>query len=158
LYVLIPSGVGGGKYTNNTFADNVASKGSEVYLMGYSSSLPLANNIFRGSSTSAAVYCDGTYDAKSPKFEFNDAYSSKGPAAQGTCATTATSGTNLSVNPGFVGKGDKPYRLRATSALIDAGSNGAASGIKRDLQNKPRIVDGGHGDIVDLGAYEYQPK
>jgi hypothetical protein len=41
--------------------------------------------------------------------------------------------------------------LQSASPAIDAGSDEAASRIKRDLAGKPRI----QGVAVDLGAYEF---
>jgi hypothetical protein len=39
---------------------------------------------------------------------------------------------------------------------VDAGSNEAVGRLHLDLGGRPRIVDGGHGSSVDIGAYEYQ--
>lgn len=157
LYLMIPYGAGGGTYTNNTVVGNTAAKGTEAYLAGFAADLPMTNNILRGQAATAAVYCDGSYDPNSPQFEFNNVIAASGPAAQGTCASTAVSGTNMSVVPGFVDEALHRYGLGADSALVDAGSNAAVNGIKRDLARNRRVVDGGHGAIVDIGAYEYQP-
>jgi len=36
-------------------------------------------------------------------------------------------------------------------------ANDAASGLRRDFAGRPRIIDGGHGAIVDMGAFEFDP-
>ena len=49
------------------------------------------------------------------------------------------------------------YHLQSGSPCIDAGSNSAEGIPAKDLDNKPRIIDGdGDGtSIVDIGAYEF---
>jgi hypothetical protein len=67
-------------------------------------------------------------------------------------------GTNLSVPPGFTrGDNGRPYHLAADSPLVDAGSNHRACHLRRDIGKRPRIIDGGHGPLVDIGAFEYRP-
>jgi len=50
------------------------------------------------------------------------------------------------------------YRLKATSLMIDAGSNPGAGGGE-DLAGNVRIIDGKGDELatVDIGAYEYDP-
>ena len=61
-------------------------------------------------------------------------------------------GGNIDADPLFVGSGDHPLMLSATSPCIDAGNNDFIDGILTDILGNPRIVN----DIVDMGAYEYQ--
>ncbi len=54
---------------------------------------------------------------------------------------------------GMIGTDDDNLRLLAGSPCIDAGDNGVVS-VQTDLAGNPRIVNG----IVDMGAYEFQPR
>ncbi|RKY18681.1 MAG: hypothetical protein DRP63_01735 [Planctomycetota bacterium] len=59
----------------------------------------------------------------------------------------------------FVDAANGDYRLKDTSACIDAGDNTLVpSGVDKDLDGNPRIVDGNNDRTatVDIGAYEYQ--
>lgn len=48
--------------------------------------------------------------------------------------------------------------LAAGSPAIDAGDNGAVpSGVTTDANGNQRIQDGGNGNIVDMGAFEFMP-
>jgi hypothetical protein len=136
-------------WVNNTIADNTSDEeGSQVYLLDSATGL-FANNAIIGQDANA-VYC-----RQSATFDHNDVY----PSAGGSCADSATTGTNLSEPPGFVeGSNGHPYHVAPGSPLVDAGSNEAARRLPRDLGKRPRIADGGLGLIVDIGAYEYQPK
>jgi hypothetical protein len=42
--------------------------------------------------------------------------------------------------------------------VIDRGNNDLIGNLHRDLRGAPRILDGGHGALVDMGAYEYRSK
>ena len=62
------------------------------------------------------------------------------------------------VDPLFVDPGNGNYYLQNTSPCIDKGNNTYISGVDKDLDGNPRIVDG-NGDtttVVDIGAYERQ--
>ena len=146
-------------WVNNTFADNTASHfgaqatiGREDFADGDNRGLVFANNVFSGEGIS--VHCISP-TGESPVFDHNDVY----PAAGGDCAETAVTGSNFSADPKFtLGNNGRPYHLSPESPLVDAGSNDAAREIHRDLGKRPRVIDGGHGPIVDIGAYEYWPK
>jgi predicted outer membrane repeat protein len=67
---------------------------------------------------------------------------------------------NMTANPLFSEDGrNGNVHLTRSSPCIDAGDNSAVPAwITTDLDNNPRIVDGGKGEppIVDMGAYEYE--
>ena len=69
------------------------------------------------------------------------------------CCTTPNPGGvgNIANEPQFVAQGSVSFRLKISSACIDAGNNNYASGTT-DLDGNPRIVNG----VVDMGAFEYQ--
>jgi hypothetical protein len=132
---------------NNTVVDNTG--GAELYVAAQKGGVArVANNIFaspHGHTINCSVGGDGT-----AKFTDNLAHRQGGAGTEGNC--DLTSGGLLSEDPKFVGgTGAKQYRLQAASPAIDAGSDVAASRIKRDLSGKPRI----QGASVDLGAYEF---
>lgn len=64
---------------------------------------------------------------------------------------------NISADPQFINPAANDYRLLATSACIDAGTNAFVL-PDMDLDRHPRIIDGDlDGDAsVDMGAYEFQ--
>jgi hypothetical protein len=139
---------------NNTIADNESPTGGQVVTFGDAGIVSMANNAIVGPPTGPAVLCF----AVSPTFTTNDVYAGGVPAAGGTCATTATTGTNMSAPPDFVnGVHGRPYHLSPASPLVDAGTNAAAVGLRRDIVGRKRIIDGGHGPIIDIGAVEYAP-
>ena len=73
----------------------------------------------------------------------------------GYCGDFAQGPGNQLVDPGFA---QDSWKLNPDSPLIDAGSNHPVKHLRRDIRGVPRIVDGGHGLVVDMGAYEYLPK
>jgi hypothetical protein len=73
---------------------------------------------------------------------------------------------NLDVDPRFVDRAGRDFRLTEGSACIDAGDNsGVPEPFRTDVIGRPRFVDDlaspdtgrGDGPLVDLGAYEFQP-
>ncbi len=63
--------------------------------------------------------------------------------------------TNLSVDPLFVNLLQGDFRLKATSPLIDAGTN-AFPVLRHDADAYPRAFDAkGKGRVADIGAYEF---
>lgn len=152
VYLAAPTD-GAATFVNNTIADNKAAGATELYFWGDGNHVRFDNNILRSSSILGAVYCS----SGSPRFGFNDVFATQGAAATGSCAGTATGGTNFSADPLFASTaGTNPYSLQSQSPLIDVGDNAAVADIKGDRKGKRRVVDGGHGAVVDLGAYEYQ--
>jgi hypothetical protein len=67
----------------------------------------------------------------------------------------ADGGNNITGDPQFVVAGN--YHLVAGSPCIDAGDNTASGLPITDLDGDYRILDGGTGSIVDIGADEYSP-
>jgi predicted outer membrane repeat protein len=145
---------GKSRWINNTIADNTAiGVGPQAYARDLGRGIVFANNVFAGAGDTA-LYCwfDGHVP---PVFDHNDVY----PGADGACSQAAVTGTNLTLPPGFTsGSNGHPYHLAPDSPLVDAGNDEAVRHLHHDLGMRPRIVDGGHGLIVDIGAYEYQPE
>ena len=65
---------------------------------------------------------------------------------------------NIDVDPFFMGPDSADYHLGFGSLCIDAGTNDPFGGLPAtDFEGDPRIVDGGGGAVVDIGADEYVP-
>ena len=64
---------------------------------------------------------------------------------------------NIDSDPLFVGAED--YHLSKNSPCIDSGSNSVNNIPEKDIEGNQRIVDGNDDgiEIVDMGAYEFQP-
>jgi len=136
----------------------VADIASQVFVTKFNHRAVIANNVLSDVDGSVALACDDD-DASVPFFDNNDIFTTGSTAASGSCAAAALGGTNLSVPPDFQdGANGHPYHLAPDSPLVDAGSNEAARRLRRDIGNRPRIIDGGHGPIVDIGAFEYRPE
>jgi parallel beta-helix repeat protein len=149
----------GGRWVNNTIADNTAPAATQLLVEGRARKVTFINNAIVGPATAAAVACQADAPEYSPRFTTNDVYAGGLQAAEGACAASAAGGDNLSVAPGFVDAAvGKPYHLSPTSPLVDAGTNDAVAYLHRDFAGHPRIVDGGHGAVVDIGAFEYVPQ
>jgi hypothetical protein len=158
-FITLVNGTESGRWVNNTIADNMAPSGTQVFVEGVGRNVQFFNNAIVGPDTGAAVVCQSAAEEDSPNFGNNDVYAGGAKAAEGGCASTAVGGSNLSVAPAFVnGVNGRPYHLAADSPLVDAGSNDAVRHLHRDFGGRPRIVDGGHGAVVDIGAFEYVPK
>ena len=73
--------------------------------------------------------------------------------ARYTCSPDVTQGEtgNITRTPYFVDRDNGDYRLASNSSCINRGNNAVVSG-SLDLDGNLRIF----GDVVDLGAYEYQ--
>jgi len=82
-----------------------------------------------------------------------------GAGAYGGSGTVDDSNHCIHSDPQFVNAANGDYHLKSTSACMDTGNNTYISGVDKDLDGKPRIVDGNNdgSSTVDIGAYEYQP-
>jgi nitrous oxidase accessory protein NosD len=139
-----------GAWVNNTIADNDAI--GTFWMTGDMSLVTLANNVI-ASTSGQAVFCE---DEKSiPKTTHNDfsrIYSQE-------CNALLNGPGNIQAEPDFKGTRGRgsPWLPSHRSPLIDAGDNSQVEGLRRDIRGRLRIIDGGHGDIVDIGAFEYDP-
>ena len=138
-------------FTNNTVTGNTA--GSSVggaYLVAHGSSggtVNCYNNIIWGNTaTNGGDIYLGTSGTTNG---YNNDYDSAK-----MFGTWGSSGNNLdNIDPKFVGVND--YHLQPTSFCIDAGNNSAPSLPLTDFEGNDRIVNGGKGNTVDIGADEY---
>jgi hypothetical protein len=99
----------------------------------------------------------GTIDVATSNF----ATSTAEPAAPGPAGVITDSGGNVNVDPGWVDRAARDYRLGATSPLIDAGGTGqlADGESATDRAGGARIVDGNRDGTAarDMGAFEFVP-
>lgn len=156
--IALEQGDRGGQWANNTIVGNFGWDVNEISVGGYGSGVTFANNVVVSLDGRLAIHCSKTFDRVSPVFKRNDVYAQGNRPASGSCAQTATHGSDMHVDPQFAdGTNGHPYHLAPTSPLIDAGMNAYATRPNRDLGGRPRIIDGGHGLLVDIGAYEFFP-
>jgi len=144
---------------NNTIVSTAGSQ-APVTFYGRILNLKFANNIVYSGTDAPAMYCSQSV-LSVPRMHHNDAFSTSGPPIHGDeCVDGYASGQgNLSVDPRFDEAGDRDrWSLNAESPLVDQGDNRAVGNLRRDIRGVPRIFDGGHGSVVDMGAYEYVPK
>jgi hypothetical protein len=95
------------------------------------------------------------------RMHHNDAFSVSGaPVSGDECIEGYARGEgDVSVDPRFTGAGKgPPWALHPDSPLIDQGDNRATGNLRRDIRGAPRIVEGRHGPVVDMGAFEYVPE
>ncbi|MCL4561956.1 MAG: hypothetical protein M1281_15275 [Chloroflexi bacterium] len=151
--------VGGGLYndssspvlTNVTISGNLCPGGAGGGVTDTNSSHPrLVNSIMWGNQ--AGFYDNDTsrLDATYSDIEFEmEGYIYPGVG-------------NINKDPLFVDAPGGNLRLQSTSPAIDAGSDAAEglSGISTDLDGYPRFWDfpGRGSALVDMGAYEFQPR
>ena len=87
---------------NSTANENQGQTGPEVYVSGFFGTVAFWNNIITGTTENAVVYCDPLYEAPSPSFRNNDAFSVKGGDYAGTCAGQTGHKGNISAYAKFV--------------------------------------------------------
>jgi hypothetical protein len=140
-------------WVNNTIADNDAMYYPGLYIFGYTFN-DLYNNVITAAS-GPAVFCEYT---QVQHFYANDVFSSQAGSWGGSCADQTGLNGNISVNPAFVDAAHGDYRLRMTSAAIDAGNDGAPQLPAVDLAGSTRVFDGDGDGVphVDMGAFEYR--
>jgi serine protease len=149
---------GSNVFVNNTVADNVASIAwPGVYVSGFDARNQLHNNIFAASS-GPALYCENAASLSSPVMNANDVFSGQGPAYGGTCADQTGLNGNISADPQFINATAGNFRVRMSSAVIDAGNDSAPQLPPTDVAGHPRVVDGNTDGAarVDIGAFEYR--
>jgi len=157
--------------TNCTFSGNSAYMGGGMYNDTYDegSNPTLTNCILWGNTapTGPQIYSEA---GSSPTISYCDVqggYTGTGNINADPCFVDADGPDNI------VGTEDDNLRLSAGSPCIDAGDNttvppdtadldgdgNTAEPIPWDLDGRPRVIDGDCNgtDIVDMGAYEYQP-
>ena len=160
FYALVPLSITGFRLINNTIIGNTSPTDTAVMADGFNSNAQIVNNIIFAPAGQTALLCNALYKSGPPIVQFNDAFSEQGISYDGMCTGFGGTNGNISADPGLVNLARGNYRLRADSLAIDAGTNAAPGVQPRDFARKPRIVDGnGDGDaVIDLGAYEFQPK
>src|SRR5581483_4812509 len=162
VYSLVPSGERGPYILNNTIAGNKQTNPSSstgaIVLWGFDAQVLLANNVISTLSGLTGVDCDTTYGNVPTTFDHNDVYSPQGTAFTSTCGNPVGTKGNISVDPAFFDPANGNYHIGASSPLIDAGDNNAASLPATAHEGYTRKVDGNQDGsaIVDIGAYEYQ--
>ena len=158
VYFLVPSGDIGPTLVNNTIVGGPGGTlGSAVYAAGFDNQVRFFNNLLIGDAGLNAVYCDGLYQAQSPAFTNNDAFSPGATGFAGTCASSGGQNGNISSDPLFVNPASD-FHLQSGSPAIDAGMNSAPNVQQTDLSGNPRVADGNNDCVstVDLGGYELQ--
>lgn len=156
VYWRVPASDPGPYLIGNTIADNEALVGSAVYADGADRNGRISNNIMVGAAGGSVLECSDSGDATAPSVSNNDVFAGGGAAYGGLCAASLGAGGNVSLDPGFIVRGD--YRLRRTSPAIDAGSNAWVT-TSKDVAQRPRIHDDNGDSVatVDMGAYEFDP-
>ncbi len=130
--------------TNCTFTGNQSQSGFAGALHSRGADLNITNSIF-WSNGPAGLYS-----------EYGNATIRYSDIEGGSGGTGfADGGNNITDNPQLVNAGN--FHLTAGSPCIDAGGNTAPGLSVTDLDGDYRILDGGTGSIVDIGADEYSP-
>lgn len=156
--ILKAYGRGGGVYiacesgtvtlVNNTITGNTATLGGGFYGW-YISNVVNAyfyNNIMWGNTAEHDIYFYGN----SACYGYNNDYHNL------SGAWTNQAG-NKDVDPLFVDPEKGDYHLQPDSLCIDKGTNDVPELPEKDMDGKPRIIDGdGDGEaVVDMGVYEF---
>ena len=145
------SSSGNNVLVNNTIADNDAESWPGVYVADFDAGDELHNNIITA-HTGPALYCA----TGAPTLKSNDIFSGQGAAYEGTCADQTGLTGNISADPAFIGAANRDYRVRMTSAVVDAGNGAAPALPATDLAGFDRVFDGNRDGVarVDIGAFE----
>jgi hypothetical protein len=156
IYWMVPSGFRGPILVNNTIADNpITHQGSAIFADGFDVAAALFNNNIVAAAGQTAVFCGNHNDLNPPIFRHNNVFSATGANYGGICADQTGLNGNISVDPLFVSAAGN-YRLRRSSALVDAGDNGATGLPLTDLDGHRRVLDGNRDGlaVADIGAHE----
>jgi serine protease len=150
---------GGAVFANNTVTDNEGRFGAPaIYTAGVDGRTWIANNVITTRS-GAALLCDNVVNVSMPILASNDMFRGDvGSPYAGTCADQTGLNGNISADPLFVDAATGDYRVRMTSAVIDAGNDAVPQIPPVDLAGGSRIVDGNGDGVehVDMGALEYR--
>jgi hypothetical protein len=156
----IVGGARGPILVNNTIADNDATTdGSSVYADGADGQVELTNNIIVAKPGQTALYCGAIDGHINPIIRKNNIFSDGGTAYGGSCSDMTDTDGNISADPLFTDPTQGDYRLQQGSLSIDSGDNLAPNLPDKDLDGRPRILDG-NGDgtaTIDMGVYEFSP-
>ncbi len=145
---------------NVTVSGNRSPNGGGIYHESFSWS-KLYNGIVWGNNSDFVV------DNNNQSEVYNSIIRGSGGSGNWNIDRVLDGGNNLDVDPMFVAApsystapfigGD--YRLQATSPAINVGKNSYYAGLSvetKDLAGNPRVPRYFGGDIIDMGAYEYQ--
>jgi hypothetical protein len=159
IYWKVPAGGRGPLVVNNTIAENpISNDGSGVFADGFDAATALYNNNIVAFAAQNAVFCTFGADLNPPVFRFNNVFSG-GAKYTGTCTDQTGVNGNISVDPLFIDAPAGNYRVPGASPVVDAGDYLLPGVPPRDLEGRPRVVDG-NGDglaVIDIGAYELLP-
>jgi PKD repeat protein len=128
--------------TNCTIAGNANAEGNGSVYCANGSAPVITNTILYGNTVPEIVI--SSLEGEAPSVP--DVTYSFVPGYEGD-----TNIVDLLTSPAFIGEGD--YRLAEGSPCINVGNNEAPAIQAKDLDGYLRIVD----EVVDLGAYEYNP-
>ena len=165
----IEASIGGVTATNCLFYDNTsADEGGAVKVGGTGGSGAFYNCVFEGNSATNYTIrqTDGTLTIVNCIV-----YGNTGGAVDSTGGSVSvtysdieggyTGAGNISGDPVFVGSGDNPYDIQASSPCIDAGDGDSAPAtdyLEQARYDDPAVSNTGTGTpaYTDIGAYEYQ--
>jgi hypothetical protein len=127
--------------TNCTLVDNHAEQSGGAFYLAAGSDVQLWNCISwdNRASSNPDIYQEGDFSRVHHSNVQNSPFSRE---------------NNLSQDPLFMDPSQGDYRLQADSPCIDKGSNQASAEEIIDLDGKARIIN----DVVDMGAYEFNPE
>jgi hypothetical protein len=122
---------------------------------GRTSTITVRDTIVEGAGAPLARFAAAGGSATVTAAYVNHADSVPGAPDQGPGALTETH--RLNVAPGFTDPAASDFRLRADSALVDAGDPAWSGAAATDLAGAARPADGNSDGVAvqDVGAYEY---
>ncbi|TVQ43413.1 MAG: calcium-binding protein [Gloeocapsa sp. DLM2.Bin57] len=138
---------GTGNFINNTFADNSSQEQGSAITAENGANLTVNNSIIWGNNSEEPG--DQVYN-KLVVDRFED---STVTVTNSLVENGFTGQNNLEADPLFVYPTRGDYRLQSESPAINVGNNNVIT-VDVDLSNNPRIIN----EIVDLGAYEFDPE
>jgi hypothetical protein len=146
---------------NCIFAGNQTTQSSSaVSIYGYGVSATLINCTFYGNTSYYGTITEATTIALTNCVFWGNTPTTigEGPDISYSDVEGGYTGTgNINLPPDFVDPDNGDFRLSSGSDCIDAGLNSVAGLPGKDLDGKPRLIDG-DGDLTataDMGAFEY---